>query len=865
MNDFGTSDTTSTGLIVLKNEIKELLYGSLHHMEKLKRMVVASNSQNSNVKTVHFTLCEALVESIPLIADNPKHFINFIKCFEESQWLKPGNLELSIMFANFLIDLVRSNGSFLAQTIKLLVHNFWYANITEIPVKALGSNNGRINEHEHPDVGIVLHVTICTLFQSVPLGKQVLLPLAMKRFPHQSIDIDFQVKYFSHILHISTYYKEYTKSILNLIVERMIKLDVEIKVEDAFSDIEEEDEDDYDTMTDQTADNNNNNVAKKDEDTMFMMEDDDEEDERNGIGSTPELNNNSNNKKIKNKAMMVDKTAEILDVTMNIFFKYLKRDLNDQQRRDTILHVLHDIFNKTILRTHRSKYVQFILFWVGSEYPTFAKSMIHNLLQKLEEKSIHMYERRTCAAYIASLVSRAKYLDFGVVMYVLSKFTTLAKVYINTLKTSNKAIFKLSDINGPKNISVMADLAKSTSDNNNNGVMNLKKHEMFYCLCQSAFYILAFRGQEALDDERYLKTVSGFVWKDLFEDDLVQPLKYCLTSVSAEFLKVAKKLKLMTDHWINEREKQLADIENIKASRNTINNNVGNINEKKLYKNKRLLYETGANSDQVSPMTPMRKKQRVNKSSSFDHESETEEYSSSLNSNHTTKSTNSNIGVEWRQCCECSKWRSIPKNIWENVYKNNPEKIATFKCFYISWDDRFNRCSKPEENRTETTNDDNNKLDDDKNDGYNGNEYDENPLDSFFPFDPCCLRRTLKYIGPNYRAWSDIDNKVVANGNNQDNENGSGNAIPIPHPQRERLKSYDPFSWDSSFSGAGVGSNVSDDNDHDNGFHDVVYSGVSMTPNSDDIRKNRLEKMYENGGVGMRKRAISQASSNGSW
>ena len=54
-------------------------------MEKLA-MVVASNSQNSNVKTVHFTLC-GLVESIPLIADNPKHFINFIKCFEESQWL----------------------------------------------------------------------------------------------------------------------------------------------------------------------------------------------------------------------------------------------------------------------------------------------------------------------------------------------------------------------------------------------------------------------------------------------------------------------------------------------------------------------------------------------------------------------------------------------------------------------------------------------------------------------------------------------------------------------------------------------------------------------------------------------------------
>ena len=63
-------------------------------------------------------------------------------------------------------------------------------------------------------------------------------------------------------------------------------------------------------------------------------------------------------------------------------------------------------------------------------------------------------------------------------MYVLHKFTTLAKVYINTLKTSNKAIFKLSDINDSKNTSVMADLAKSTSSNNNNGVLNVKKHEM---------------------------------------------------------------------------------------------------------------------------------------------------------------------------------------------------------------------------------------------------------------------------------------------------------------------------------------------------------------------------------------------------
>ena len=35
-----------------------------------------------------------------------------------------GNLELSTMFANFLVNLVSANGCFLAPTIKLLVHNF---------------------------------------------------------------------------------------------------------------------------------------------------------------------------------------------------------------------------------------------------------------------------------------------------------------------------------------------------------------------------------------------------------------------------------------------------------------------------------------------------------------------------------------------------------------------------------------------------------------------------------------------------------------------------------------------------------------------------------------------------------------------
>ena len=111
--------------------------------------------------------------------------------------------------------------------------------------------------------------------------------------------------------------------------------------------------------------------------------------------------------------------------------------------------------------------------------------------------------------------------------------------------------------------------------------------------------------------------------------------------------------------------------------------------------------------------------------------------------------------------------------------------------------------------------------------------------------------------------FGDIDNKSIANDKHE--QYNSQNAIPIPTPKRERLKSYDPFAWDSSFSAVEAGSNLSNDYDHDSGFHDVVYSGVSMSPNSDTLRKNRLVKMHENGGMTRGKRAPSQVSSHGSW
>ena len=216
-----------------------------------------------------------------------------------------------------------------------------------------------------------------------------------------------------------------------------------------------------------------------------------------------------------------------------------------------------------------------------------------------------------------------------------------------------------------------------------------------------------------------------------------------------------------------------------------------------------------------------------------------------------------NVDVQYIQCTlkSCGKWRTIPKNILDQEYTNNPKQ--RFVCSQNYWNSAYNSCEAPEDSAIDEN------IDDESRSGNDRADYEENPLDSFFPFDPCCLRRTAKYIDPLYRGWSDIDNKSVPI-NDDANDDTAMKAIPIPSPKRERLKSYDPFSWESPFSAAGHG-NLPNENDHENDFHDDIYSGVSISPNTDMLRKSRLEKLHENGGVAMRKRAISQVSSHGSW
>jgi len=97
--------------------------------------------------------------------------------------------------------------------------------------------------------------------------------------------------------------------------------------------------------------------------------------------------------------------------------------------RRSQFHTLLSIFDRTIIRTFKSRYAQFLVFWYSSLDPEFSDLFQGLLVSKaLLEQDQPAVTRAAAASYIGSFVSRAQFVDregarrvTGGTMYLLAK------------------------------------------------------------------------------------------------------------------------------------------------------------------------------------------------------------------------------------------------------------------------------------------------------------------------------------------------------------------------------------------------------------------------------------------------------------
>lgn len=366
----------------------------------------------------------------------------------------------------------------------------------------------------------------------VPKARTEIFPIIASRFPFWKAGKQKLRWYCIQSFRVLEYLPSIRKGLLEIVIDKCLEIDVNIKVKD------------------------NGEVCV-------------EEEPRHAEGDEglPTEESKSDVRAEESAATDVDQLSDTLDSLLAFLMRTVTQGSDGGAIAREVYYEVIPVFESTIITTHKSKFVQYLLFFLcgldterieespsASLVPTndHDHSVLHrDFASKLLELVVDPYRatltRQSAACYLASFVSRASYVEAETICETVSALLRWAEAYMDSLATT----------------SIRAADAREQGE----------LHALFYTVCQAAFYIMCFRGsdavkfyQEALthfnkrestreEDEILVPDPSDIDlgtsrWTHICNHDL-QPLRFCLESVRSEFLHVS--------HFYNLIDEQILD------------------------------------------------------------------------------------------------------------------------------------------------------------------------------------------------------------------------------------------------------------------------------------------------------------------
>ncbi|KAG5220294.1 RNA polymerase I-specific transcription initiation factor RRN [Salix suchowensis] len=147
---------------------------------------------------------------------------------------------------------------------------------------------------------------------------------------------------------------------------------------------------------------------------------------------------------------------------------------SNRTRQRTLFHTLLSIFDRTIIKTFKSRYTQFLLFWYSSLDPEYTDLFQGLLVSKaLLEEDLPAVTRSAAASYIGSYISRAKFIDRDGARRVVNVLCDYVKSHLDRHDMLEQA---------------------------NAEMPSMAHHSVFYAVVQAIFLIFCFRWRDFLAD-----------------------------------------------------------------------------------------------------------------------------------------------------------------------------------------------------------------------------------------------------------------------------------------------------------------------------------------------------------------------------
>ncbi|CAN6193347.1 unnamed protein product [Urochloa humidicola] len=176
--------------------------------------------------------------------------------------------------------------------------------------------------------------------------------------------------------------------------------------------------------------------------------------------------------------------------------------------------ILKTIFRKGVLKVHKSKFSQFIMFYACSLDPEICgldfALFLTDIFTKKEDDAI---ARMSAVSYVGSYLSRARFISADTVVAILKRLVDWCIDHCERQKEKHTR------------------------------TKNPVEHKIFYASCQAVMYVLSFRLRSIMDYPNLRSQLFNMNIRSILMDPL-EPLKVCLPSIVNEFLRQAKAARL---------------------------------------------------------------------------------------------------------------------------------------------------------------------------------------------------------------------------------------------------------------------------------------------------------------------------------
>lgn len=412
------------------------------------------------------------------------------------EWLARDQKTVS-QYTRFLGNLISSQSGYASQVLRMLVDNFTHVS------RSAGPASSHL-EMSRPQLQDRIHRAIKYLIDLVPSATSLLASLLASKFPGPSESKKVHIDYIKNALRVTDYARAMKSEILDLVTERLIKIDVQVQI-----DVED------------LADEVSELLVQGNLDGAEQLEDDESD--------TESLSSDESVDPEEERIDALRGAVEKMDAMMDYLFDYYTPTF--QKGNPIESHRLFDQllsqFSKTVLPTYRSRHTQFLLFHFAQASQDLLTAFVESCLKILKDRARSSVIRQSAAAYIASFVARGSNVQSDTILHV---FHSLAD-YIETQRKENEPACRAPD---------------------------LRRYNTYYAAMQALIYIFCFRWRDLLQDpEDYEDLETDFdagelVWsygiKDAFNQNFMSPLnplKICAPEIVDEFARIAHHLQFM--------------------------------------------------------------------------------------------------------------------------------------------------------------------------------------------------------------------------------------------------------------------------------------------------------------------------------